>query len=92
MIGFNAWTGIGLQDHGYRFPEDFGFIDLHATRTHLRNYSAVRPRRHDFAASALDFMDQLYRRGERGIPESPRELHIPPVWMEGESLRPYVGR
>ena len=84
VIGFHDGLLDLLKNAGYRIPDDIGFATLH------RKSSKVCGLNEDVetcAASAVNFLDQIIRLGERGIPKTPINLMIESKWIDGDTLR-----
>lgn len=91
VIGFHDGLIKRLEDAGYRVPADVGFASLHRQSSKV---CGLHENVGMCATSAVNFLDQIIRHGERGIPETPINLMIESDWMEGSTLRrqPRVGK
>jgi len=70
-----------------RIPEDVGLVVHDWVAPHAR-FAGIHHRRPHVAAAAVDLLATQLMRNERGIPEVPRQILIPPRWVDGPSLRP----
>jgi LacI family transcriptional regulator len=50
-------------------------------------FAGIFQRRNHVAAAAVDLVATQLVHHERGVPEVPRQILIPPVWEEGPSVR-----
>jgi LacI family transcriptional regulator len=72
---------------GLRIPEDVGFV-VHDWTTRMSGFAGIYQRRDHLAAAAVDLVITQLSQNERGVPVVPRQLMIPPEWVEGPSVRP----
>ena len=84
VIGFHDGLLDQLVEAGYRVPEDIGFATLHGKPSKV---CGLNEDVETCAASAVNFLDQTIRLGERGIPKTPINLMIESKWMDGNTLR-----
>jgi LacI family transcriptional regulator len=54
----------------------------------MKKFAGIHQRREHLAAAAVDLVVAQLSMHERGIPEVPRHIMIPPQWVEGPSVRP----
>lgn len=87
IIGFNTVIFYWLKQLGIRCPEDIGFAAQVLTDDLHLDVSGIVERRRVIAQEAADRLDFLFRRGYRGIPPLPIEIHIPGEWHEGKTLK-----
>lgn len=89
IVGYH-WTMIyGLRKLGWRIPEEVGFAavlldDRAAPDTAIVSGCLVRSDL--LRRRALELLQRLIGRGERGFPQNPMEHVVKPVWSEGETL------
>jgi LacI family transcriptional regulator len=53
----------------------------------MKKFAGIHQRREHIAAAAVDLVVAQLSMHERGIPEVPRHIMIPPQWVEGPSVR-----
>jgi hypothetical protein len=89
IVGFSTFHYFRLaDDRGLRSPEDFAFAALHVSESdpYGKRLAGVIDNIPQVAAAAIDLLDQLIRHHELGVPKVPRDLQIPSVWRDGETL------
>lgn len=69
-----------------RIPEDIGLV-VHDWVGGLEGFAGIDHRRADVAAAAVDLIATQLMQNERGIPAVPRQILIPPRWVDGLSVR-----
>lgn len=69
-----------------RIPEDVGLV-VHDWTERMPNFAGIDHRRAHVAAAAVDLVATQLMHNEHGIPEVPRQILIPPRWVEGPSVR-----
>ena len=52
----------------------------------MKGYAGIHQRRDHVAAAAVDLVATQLAQHERGVPEVPRQIPIPPEWIEGSSI------
>ncbi|MBX7124022.1 MAG: hypothetical protein K1X42_18000 [Opitutaceae bacterium] len=72
---------------GLRIPDDVGLV-VHDWTERMAGFAGIYHRRPHVAAAAVDMVVTQLMHNEHGIPEVPREILIPPAWIEGASIRP----
>ncbi len=87
LISFDTDVPGWLARLGLRVPEDIGFV-AHDWTPRMSGYAGIYQRRDHLAAAAVDLIATQLLHHERGVPEVPRQILIPPVWIEGPSVRP----
>ncbi len=74
-----------LKQLGYRVPQDIGFISLACYPSDP--WAGVDQQRRLSGANAVNLIaEQLYH-NESGLPDTPKNLLIPGIWHEGDTLR-----
>jgi LacI family transcriptional regulator len=53
----------------------------------MQGLAGIHQRRDHVAAAAVDLVATQLLQHERGVPEAPRQILIPPAWVEGSSIR-----
>ncbi len=91
LISFSVASYFKLRDLGYRIPEDVGFATLHLGTDNVHRLDGFAPSDAEMGRRAVHFMDQMLRRGERGLAEAPGQYVIPAPLMSGQSLRALRG-
>jgi LacI family transcriptional regulator len=86
VITFDTHVPGWLQSLGYRIPDDIGFV-VHDWTPRMSGFAGIHQRRDQLAAAAVDLVVAQLSLRERGVPEVPRHLMIPPEWVDGPSVR-----
>lgn len=86
LITFESSIPQWLKKLGLRVPKDVGLV-VHDWAPSMRGYAGIHQRRDHIAAAAVDLVATQLAQNERGIPEAPRQVSIPPQWVEGPSVR-----
>lgn len=74
-----------LKQSGLRVPEDVGLVTL--SRWNSQNgIAGIDQNAHVLGSVAVEQLVQLMYYNERGIPDMPRVVQIPPTWGEGSSI------
>jgi LacI family transcriptional regulator len=87
LISFDTHIPEWLRNLGLRIPEDIGLV-VHDWTKSMQGFAGIHQRREHVAAVAVDLVATQLFQNERGIPEVPRQILIPPAWIEGASIRP----
>ncbi len=53
----------------------------------MTGFAGINHRREHVAAAAVDLVVAQLLQNEFGVPEAPRQILIPPVWVDGPSVR-----
>jgi LacI family transcriptional regulator len=53
----------------------------------MTDFAGIHHRRAQVAAAAVDLVATQLMHNEHGVPEVPRQVLIPPLWVEGPSIR-----
>lgn len=86
LISFDTHVPEWLERLGLRVPEDIGFV-VHDWTPRMKGYAGIYQRRDHLAAASVDLVATQLSQNERGVPAVPRQIMIPPEWIEGESVR-----
>ena len=86
LITFDTYVPGWLKRLGLRVPQDIGFV-VHDWTPKMMDYAGIYQRRDHLAAAAVDLIVTQLSQHEHGIPEVPRQIMIPPQWVEGPSMR-----
>lgn len=86
LISFDTHVPDWLKLRGLRIPEDLGFA-VHDWTPKMQAYAGIYQRREHLAAAAVDLVAAQLSQNEHGIPTVPRQIMIPPQWMDGPSVR-----
>jgi LacI family transcriptional regulator len=70
-----------------RIPDDVGFV-VHDWIQRMAGWAGIDHCRAHVAAAAVDFIATQLFHNEKGVPAVPRQILIPPVWVEGSSIMP----
>lgn len=88
VISFDSYVPDWLTRRlGFRIPEDIGFV-VHDWRPQLSGFAGIHHQRSHVAAAVVDLVATQLAQNERGVPEVPRQILIPPKWVDGPSVRP----
>lgn len=87
LISFDTFVPAWLKRLGLRVPDDIGFV-VHDWTPRMTDFAGIYQRRDHLAAAAVDLVATQLLHHERGVPEVPRQIYIPPAWIEGPSIRP----
>lgn len=86
LITFDTHVPAWLKRLGLRFPEDIGFV-VHDWTPKMPDLAGIYQRRDHLAAAAVDLIVTQLSQHEHGVPDVPRQIMIPPQWVEGSSVR-----
>ncbi len=86
LITFDTHVPGWLKRLNLRVPEDIGFV-VHDWTPSMQEYAGIHQRRDHVAAAAVDLVATQLAQNERGLPTVPRQIMIPPQWVEGPSIR-----
>lgn len=88
VITFDSYVPDWLRKKlKLRIPEDVGLV-VHDWVERHAGFAGIHHRRPHVAAAAVDLLATQLTHNERGIPEVPRQILIPPAWIDGASIRP----
>ncbi len=87
VITFDTHVPGWLKRLGLCFPQDIGFV-AHDWTAAMPDFAGIDQRRAHLAAAAVDLVVSLIAQNERGLPEVPRQIMVPPRWVDGPSVRP----
>lgn len=87
LISFDTYVPGWLKRLGLRVPDDIGFV-VHDWTPRMTDFAGIYQRRDHIAAAAVDLVATQLLHHERGLPEVPRQIYVPPAWTEGPSVRP----
>ncbi len=87
IISFDSYVPEWLARIGQRIPADVGLV-IHDWTERMTGLAGIHHRRQHVAAAAVDLVATQLMHHEHGIPEVPRQILIPPAWIEGASIRP----
>lgn len=86
LISFDTHVPGWLEKMGIRFPDQIGFV-VHDWTPQMKIYAGIYQRRDHLAASAVDLIVTQLSQHEYGVPVVPRQIMIPPQWIDGPSVR-----
>jgi DNA-binding LacI/PurR family transcriptional regulator len=86
LITFDTHVPEWLKRLGLRIPQDMGFV-VHDWTPSMKQYAGIDQRRSHLAAAAVDLVVTQLSQHEHGVPEVPRQIMIPPRWVDGPSVR-----
>lgn len=88
IISFDTYVPEWLRDGlGRRIPQDVGLV-VHDWTERMTGFAGIHHRRPHVAAAAVDLVATQLMHNEHGVPEVPRQILIPPAWIDGPSIRP----
>ena len=87
LISFDRYVPDWLQQLGLSIPDDIGLV-VHDWAESMRGLAGIFQRRDHIAVAAVDLVATQLLHHECGVPEVPRQILIPPAWIEGASIRP----
>ncbi len=85
LISFDTYVPDWLRQLGLRVPEDISLVVHDWTRS-MRGLAGIHQRRDHVAAAAVDLLATQLLQHERGVPDVPRQILIPPAWVDGASI------
>lgn len=87
VISFDSYVPDWLTNRlNLRIPEQVGVV-VHDWVEHHRSFAGIHHRRAHVAAAAVDMLATQLMHNERGVPDIPRQTLIPPIWVDGPSIR-----
>ena len=87
VISFDSYVPDWLTRRlGLRIPEDIGLV-VHDWRPQISGFAGIHHQRSHVAAAVVDLVATQLAQNERGVPEVPRQILIPPKWVDGPSVR-----
>lgn len=85
LISFDQHVPGWLREMGLRIPGDVGLV-VHDWTGQMGEFAGIHQRREHVAAAAVDLVATQLLHHERGVPEVPRQILIPPAWIDGASI------
>ena len=87
VISFDSYVPDWLTRRlGMKIPEDIGLV-VHDWRPQISGFAGIHHQRSQVAAAVVDLVATQLAQNERGVPEVPRQILIPPKWVDGPSVR-----
>ena len=86
LITFDTHVPGWLKRLGLRIPEDISFV-VHDWTPKMTVFAGIYQQREHLAAAAVDLLVTQLSQHEHGVPEVPRQIMIPPKWVDGPSVR-----
>jgi DNA-binding LacI/PurR family transcriptional regulator len=86
IISYEQHVPKWLKKMGLKIPQDIGLV-VHDWVPGMTEWAAINHRRDYIAEGAVDLLVMQLMRRERGVPAVPRQISIPPEWVEGPSIR-----
>ncbi len=87
LISFDTHVPDWLHRLDLSIPHDIGLV-VHDWTAKMKGLAGIHQRREHVASAAVDLVATQLLQNERGVPEVPRQILIPPAWIEGGSIRP----
>jgi len=92
VISFDQSVPYWLETRlGLRIPDDVGFV-VHDDTGQPSRFTGIDHRRAELAHAAVDLVVAQLAQFEAGVPAIPRQILVPPAWVEGETVRPPENR
>lgn len=91
LITFDQHVPDWLKKMGLSIPQDLGLV-VHDWTPAMKGFAGIYQRRDHVAAAAVDLVATQLLQNESGVPEVPRQILIPPQWIEGPSVRVRPGQ
>jgi LacI family transcriptional regulator len=87
VISFDSYVPDWLTRRlGLQIPQDIGLV-VQDWRAQLSGFAGIYHQRPHVAAAVVDLVATQLVHNERGVPEVPRQILIPPTWVDGPSVR-----
>ena len=86
LITFDTHVPGWLKQLSLRVPQDIGFV-AHDWTPKMTGLAGIYQQRDHLAAAAVDLVVTQLSQHEHGVPEVPRQIMIPPRWVDGRSVR-----
>ncbi len=86
LITFDTHVPGWLKRLGLRIPEDISFV-VHDWTPEMTGFAGIYQQREHLAAAAVDLVVTQLSQHEHGVPSVPRQIMIPPRWVDGPSVR-----
>ena len=88
VIGFSSWDYYQLLEAGFTNPETLGFAaeEINEYEIDGRVISGTSAQNEAMGISSIEWLDQLIRLGQFGVPKAPRFQGFNPHWLPGETL------
>ncbi len=77
-----------LAELRIRVPDELGLAHINLADEDQTHISGVRQDYEGAGEAALEWVAGELARNARGLPTSPRQILVPPFWVEGKTLRP----
>ncbi|MFA6286166.1 MAG: LacI family DNA-binding transcriptional regulator [Opitutaceae bacterium] len=91
VIALNAAAYWKIKDLGKSIPRDVGYCIVSHSGNVIEKLAGATTQHTRIAELAVNWLDQLIRTNESGLPAVPEEILIEPQWIENPSLRPAPG-
>lgn len=95
VLGFNNTVHYWLKKHRFRVPDDVAYVclDLAGSGPPSRGpvITGLDPGYDLIGRTAVEQVDLLLRTNQSGIPEQPLTIHVPSVWIAGETMPERTG-
>ncbi len=95
VLGFNDTVHWWLRESGVQVPDEIAFVSLDTEAERKDDGTLISGMNPDYGfigKTALGQLDILLRTNQQGIPERPLTVHVPSVWIAGETLPPRSAR
>ena len=89
VIGFNDTVHWWLREAGCKVPEEVAFISLDTEAVPKGEgvmLSGMNPNYALIGRTSIGQLDILLRTHQQGIPERPLTVHVPSLWIQGDTL------
>lgn len=91
LITFDTHVPSWLKRLGLRIPNDIGFV-VHDWTPKMEGFAGIYQQREHLAAAAVDLIITQLSQHEHGVPAVPRQIMIPPRWVDGPSVSPRLSK
>lgn len=88
VISLNPTASWDIKDMGKSIPEDVGYCLVSHAGTANQELAGAAAQHTRIAELSVNWLDQLIRNNETGLPSVPDEILIEPEWINSPSLRP----
>ena len=85
LITFDRYVPDWLAKLGLKVPDDVGLV-VHDWTQRMKGLAGIHQRREHVASAAVDLVATQLLQHEHGVPEVPRQILIPPAWVDGSSV------
>ncbi len=89
VLSFRLGHYWDLLKLGIQVPEEVAFAALHLFGgIKYPSFTGLMAHRDELAGAAVNLLNDMVRRGERGVPTFPLQITVPSRWIDGETAPP----